>query len=267
LIAKLYFDGSGDASTKFIGLAGIAARIEAWDTFEARWAKALAQHGISYSHLADNHTPEILRDLLPIFCELLKDKQTCACMTMVPVQDHKHVCTTYKGSLPSIQCLCVFWCLNEMWQFYPSAQFRVVFDQGESFLHEVKRHWDAKNKDVRLRSITSMETGRMKDTMPLQAVDMYAWEMNRLWSRTYMPEPSNLRKFMNNAPSSLPTQDNPEATSLLLATKTRRWEAADFRHIVECRGASDPESKRVAYIYSLCSKTLPAGLKNDRKKS
>ena len=228
LIIKSYFDASGDASTKFIGLAVIAASAGAWDAFESSWRKALARHGLSYSHMADNHGAALIKDLLPVFYDLLKDKQTCACMTMVPVRDHERAQKIFHT--PSIHCLFVYWCLNELLQFYSSSvRFEFVFDQGERFFHEINKHWTVQSTDSRLRRIDTLGKRDMRKTIPLQSADIFAWEMNRLWSNTYLPPPTTLTEFMKKAPCSLPKQDNPEATNLLLSTKTKRWEMTDFQ--------------------------------------
>lgn len=50
---KVFLDGTGDQTTPFIGLAGLAAPAETWALFEASWATVLKSFGVPHSHMTD----------------------------------------------------------------------------------------------------------------------------------------------------------------------------------------------------------------------
>jgi hypothetical protein len=56
LVLDAYFDETGhgdDANTRFLGIAGVLARAEAWKKVESKWKEALDSEGLPYFHMRE----------------------------------------------------------------------------------------------------------------------------------------------------------------------------------------------------------------------
>jgi hypothetical protein len=274
VVVKGFFDGSkGRAKVgdeEFLSLACIAAPLEtgAWGSFEEAWGKVLGEYDAPYLHMKDLYQfvgpfskdkgwcevrrAAFLSDLLRGFYGLVAQPQVCTRATTVSLTDHARAVASHPGILPSPECLCTFWCFSEICGFYSDDRFALVFDRGEPFFHTINRVWERRRKadgDARLQRITALGQGEMRRYRPLQAADLFAWEMNRLWTRTHLRAPSTLRAFIEEMSSvpTIPVPDKLEGEGMLLVTQSKRWEYADFEHLAQgTRARSD--------FYSLCPK-------------
>jgi hypothetical protein len=280
VVAKGFFDGSwGIAKAgeeEFCSLASITAPLEtdAWDSFEQAWGKLLVDYDVPYLHMAklyqfakpfskargwfEERRASFLGDLLRVFYALIAQPQVCSRATTVPLNDHARVAAAHPGILPSAECLCTFWCFSEICGFYTGDSFALVFDRGEPFFHTINRVWERRRKadgDARLRRISELGQGDMRVYLPLQAADLFVWEINRLWTHTELRVPSTLRAFieeMRFAPN-IPMPDKLEGEGVVLTTQSKRWECKDFEHFAQCvQGQHGEEGKKFIEPYSLC---------------
>lgn len=282
VVAKGFFDGSwGTAKAgegKFCSLASITAPLEtdAWGSFEQSWAKVLAEYDAPYLHMAklyqfakpfvkakgwsEERRASFLGDLLRVFYALIAQPQVCARATTVPLNDHARVAATHPGILPFPECLCTFWCFSEICGFYPDDPFALVFDRGEPFFHTINHVWERRRKadgDARLRRILELGQGDMRVSLPLQAADLFAWEINRLWTHTELRASSTLRVFVDEmrSVSNIPMPDKLEGEGVVLTTQNKRWKYLDFEYFVQCvQGQHGEDGKKFLEPFSLCKR-------------
>jgi hypothetical protein len=237
VIIKVYFDGTGRFDTKFMGLAEIAAPVTAWEAFESGWSEVLRRYQVPSLHMTDLNvsrgmyqgwsleaTHAFLRDLLVVLYALLRMPQTVPRMTIIPVSQHRQATQAYPGVIPSIPCLCVFWCWDEMCASYsPEDHFEMLFDRNEPFFHQVNRHWQRKSfakTHHLLRRVVRLGLDDAERLLPLQAADLFVWEIHKFWQTS--PEPTYARQGRLGAL---------EAEWLLLSTHNKRWEYDDLEYL------------------------------------
>ena len=258
MIIKSYFDGTGGSDTKLIGLASIAAPIAAWEVFESEWKVVLEHFQACSLHMKDLNVARkafkgweidrrfaFLNELLAVLYHLLRTPHVCPRMTLISVDAHTSAKEHYPGMIPSIPCLCAFWCLDQMCNAYPvTDHFEMVFDRGEQFFRHIDHHWRKRafaNNHKMLSRIKSLDLNDATRLLPLQAADLFAWEIQRYW-RTW-----DTLRYMK-----FPAFGGIEAELLLLFTQNKRWEYDDLEYLAQCRASSSESVRQEVEKYSLC---------------
>src|SRR2546426_2704904 len=137
-------------------------------------------------------------------------------------------------------CLCAYWCLNQICGFYEDGErFELVFDRREPFFHQINRHWEKKpfaKRHERLSRIDALDQADMETVTPLQAADLLAWEINRLW-----------RTGVDPAYRFKPGFGKLEAEWLLLSTQNQSWGYVGLEYLAPRRNApTNPKMKMTA---------------------
>ncbi|HEY5865056.1 MAG TPA: hypothetical protein VI542_05815 [Candidatus Tectomicrobia bacterium] len=263
MIIKAYCDGTGSVNNKFMGLASIAGPVAAWEIFESGWSTVLKKYQVPVFHMTDlsatrgifkgwtfAHQVSFVSDLLSVLYHLLRTPQVCARMTLISVEAHKRAKDRYPGVIPAIPCLCAFWCLDQMCHAYPvTDHFEMIFDRGEQLLRHIDCHWRKKsfaNTHTMLSRIQRLDQDDSRRLLPLQAIDLFAWEIQRYWHTWNSP------RYMR-----YPAFGGIEAELLLLSTQNRRWEYDDFEHLAQCRMSSDETVRQTVEQYALCPGDRP----------
>jgi hypothetical protein len=258
VLMKTYFDGTGNTQSRFMGLASIAAPLEAWEMFETGWKDVLARHHAPALHMTDLNVARgafkgwefdrriaLLNELLGVLSRLLRTPHVCPRMALVTVDAHRSATSAYPGVIPSIPCLCVFWCLDQLCNFYPVTEhFEMLFDRNEPFFHPVHRYWQKQafaKRHALLNRIDTLQIGGIDALLPMQAVDLFAWEIHRYWRTWDTPQ------YMRS-----PAFGGIEAELLLLSTQNRRWEYDDLEYLAQCRMSSDETVRQEVERYALC---------------
>lgn len=261
-------DGNARMSAeRFRSLACVVAPPNVWAPFNDHWSDVLHRYGVDCLHMrllyqlrgpfstarkwSKERRAQFLDELLKVFYHVIGQPNTFARTVTVSLNDHARAVAAHPGILPSPECLCTFWCMSQICEFYKNDDFAAFFDRGEPFFNTIYRHWQRRRKagtPAWLHRIVQLEQGCAQKTLPLQAADLLGLEINRLWTHTHLRAPSKLPVYIEGRASipNIPMRDKPEGIGVFLVTQSKRWEYDDFEHLAQ--------NKKVADIYSLCSR-------------
>jgi hypothetical protein len=213
LVAKSYYDGSGGEDVGRLTLAGYSATPTAWAEFEARWPSILQGGGkrppCRALHMTELNrrtgdfkgwTPDeslsIQADVLQLMMVLATKYDgaisgaTCT-VDLADLAKAKSLCPEIQNM--NAHELCVRWVVPETFHFlqpHPpdplsgEAEFELVFDQNEDFLHQINRLWAVRKtrQPWKLKFVKSIVQRDMRQVTPLQAADFLAWTTNRYYA-------------------------------------------------------------------------------------
>ncbi len=201
LLYRAYLDDSGAPSGghSFLTIAGYAATVESWREFEGRWAQTLRAYGVPYLHMK-----EFGRVDSGIYAALKADKQREADFLATLrdiIYDHVEFCahaTVALGDLAQFNqergldidpyALALYACHLEFESEFKFDECEVVTDGFDRAGRrcELARQYVQSDK----KRPTAFEPFFMcplrghdsfKNTLPIQAADLVAWEMRKSW--------------------------------------------------------------------------------------
>lgn len=206
------YDGSGNLLNMTIG--GCFASLDRWQAFDAAWLAALTDHGLTYFHMTDfeawkppfdftladggqdqtKHN-RLLNTLLDIMLEHIDGFYGFGAVSMfdpvVPALTHKNLMEDCVGGAIKNAVL-------DVADFYQQP-LNLVFGKQKHFpegrIRKYIEFYDYGAAEVRIKSFTTADP---KDIRPLQAADIFAYEMARA-QRAGRPERYPYQRLIDGA--------------------------------------------------------------------
>ncbi|OFV99995.1 MAG: hypothetical protein A3H28_14905 [Acidobacteria bacterium RIFCSPLOWO2_02_FULL_61_28] len=189
-----YYDGSGthDGSRALI-LAGFAAPLRIWESFDDGWQKALKRHGQSKLHMREagvlfnKGNPEavaLIKDLFNVIGSFRQSNFTAySCSVLL---DEYEAAKRVVPTLKAPEAICVDFCVGGLQltaeDLSEPEPISVYFDTGERFLRHLDSAWRRARKvnpaagwARQIRHVESVKS----DVAAIQAADLFAWLVNR----------------------------------------------------------------------------------------
>jgi len=208
IVAKSYFDGSGQESANFFGLSGVAANDDIWADIETGWNRILHNRKpeAEYMHMVeavplrkgfspskgwdDAKVESLISDLL-VYLSTVDKTKYCHFSCVVDMNAYRKLqAETYQ--MDSAIELCNTGCIDRVMAWYLSRykglelSAAYYFDCGEPFEPVFKAKWEnERQRDGELGTysvwshIDQIATRCMKKTPGIQIADMLAWASNR----------------------------------------------------------------------------------------
>ena len=230
LVLDAYFDETGhghDANTKFLGIAGVLARAEAWKKVEGKWKEALDSEGLPYFHMREysfsvgafknwGKDETRSRKIYGALWNIILEAELIPLGGFVPLGSYKQELTGQEHHVfRDAYFLCYMQCLRYLAQY---VEFDLVssvatfFDdkkgfKGEAFrIHDVLTH---RFKGKIPRPIFC----NMRKVLPLQIADIIAYESKKELERQLL-EPGKERRWGFDQLEKLISQSGPNGLVL-----------------------------------------------------
>jgi hypothetical protein len=205
---KAYFDASGtDGSSSLLTLAGMVASESVWRRFELEWNALLDSYGVQCFHASDakalqgafrresgwndGMVSSLEKDLWMVIARFRATKQfesgsnLLGSSCSVSREDYERA-KSDRPQLRSREAICLNYCFNVLPRDLDSEKTHpdviLVFDQNEEFMKTIYRNWINYRNHVDAgwpSQIKAIEKGNTSKDIPLQAVDLLAWSINR----------------------------------------------------------------------------------------
>lgn len=190
---KAFLDDTGKLDTAVVGIAGFAAPVERWKEFEAPWRGVLSRFGLSWFHAVDcAHSNDEFegwdekrrRALSQALMDVISNVKPTLIGAAMLSSDFKalppHI-QTGMGEDPFFHCLqtCLHGArIEAKYADRPDERIATLVDDIPEFAGRAYKLWHSMRALPGNEYLFSFNVALVRETVPLQAADWLAYEMN-----------------------------------------------------------------------------------------
>lgn len=198
-----YADETGhfaDPQRRFVGVAGFLGHSDKWNSFDAEWTQACREEGVKEPfHMVDfagsreqfkswKDDEVRRRRLLGRLVAAIKNAEVYPIGAVVPIEDFNSLTEEQRNSLGSDPYYVAFQEVTHQMAFagtlmsYPPEPISMVYAHLKGYTAKAMELWCAiKEHNIYGLGMGSFTPGDPKDYAPLQAADLWAYELGAYW--------------------------------------------------------------------------------------
>lgn len=198
-----YADETGhhdDPQRHFVGIAGFLGHSDKWNRFDAEWKETCREEGvIEPFHMVDfaasreqfeswKDDKDRRKRLLGRLVAAIKNAEVYPIGAVVPIGDFDSLTEDQRISLGSDPYYVAFQAMTHQMAFagalmsYPPEPISMVYARLKGYTGKAMELWHAvKEHNVYGSRMSSFTPGNPKDYPPLQAADLWAYELGAYW--------------------------------------------------------------------------------------